>query len=543
MKITIDREDESTLKITTQFFKDPNEDPQSKHDFEVLFTKFSQTLKKIGKEISMPGFRPGTVPPNIIKSKYGKQVMWDSLIEIVQDTVKMALEQNGISVVGLPLIDHSEKENLDLKTPKDYTIVMYAGYIPSFDIKFEDLPKIKRYEILYDDNDIDIEIKNWQANFGATKKANEVTLLDKFYSLKFKLIAVDEKGEKIVLPATEDIANNSEEGANKSEVVIDELSGVFNSWASKTFSKLFFGKKSGQKYILNPSELMSVEEESPFDSPFLSPKTQDHFNNNTLQLEVLEIREITPHPMNKDLYKKILGENAEIKNEVQFLDAYKQAFEVYVEQLSLNQLKSQIFNGFIFKQDVKLPVKILGQGFVEEFKKNYPDHTNDQLNEGFNNYMSELHKTAVYNQMIASLAEVEVSEASFREFLKDNIRVMFMDDGSHLQTLKSELQANVAKEKREELRGTLHDDIIDSMDDEELEEETGLVADDDDDIAEKSDDLYLEMMVNNLVNSKDYDFQSNFNNFAENKILSYLIDNKLEVEDEKITYKHFLSLT
>jgi len=533
LKITIDREDEATLRITTQLFKDEVNDPQSKSDFEVIFAKFNQSLKKIGKEISMPGFRPGTVPPNIIKSKYGKQVMWDSIVEIVLDTIKAALNQNNIAIIGNPLIDHSERENLDLKGPKDYNIVVFAGYIPSFEVDFTNVPEIKRYEISYDQSDVEREIRAWQAKAGVAKKVQTISLFDKFYNVHMKLTAVDALGNQLVIPEDSEIPEN--------ERIHTELEGGFHSWVSNNFNHIFFNKSVGTKYRMIWEDMKDSEGNTPMDGGNVNEKTKELFRTSPIDLELLEIVEITPHPLNKDLYKRILGENTDVRNEVQFMDAYKIAFADFVEQLAENRLKYEIFRGFVDRQNVKLPVQILGQGFVEEYKKNYPDHNEEQLNFNFNQYMSGIHKMAVYNQIIASVPDVEVSESSFRDFLKDNIKLMFMDGGDSLNVVKEGLKLEQKQKAKDDLKGTLHEDIINSMDDEELE--IGVEEIEGDELGNHADDVYLEMMVNNLISSKDYDFQSNFNDFAENRILSYLIENRLEVKDENITYKEFSLLT
>ena len=44
-------------------------------------------IRKYKKKASMPGFRPGHVPENLVRKMYGKSVLVDELNRIVADSV------------------------------------------------------------------------------------------------------------------------------------------------------------------------------------------------------------------------------------------------------------------------------------------------------------------------------------------------------------------------------------------------------------------------------------------------------------------------
>lgn len=50
-------------------------------------------LKEVSKTIRMPGFRPGKVPMNIMKKRYGKAVMGEVLESAVNETSDKVLKE------------------------------------------------------------------------------------------------------------------------------------------------------------------------------------------------------------------------------------------------------------------------------------------------------------------------------------------------------------------------------------------------------------------------------------------------------------------
>src|SRR5687767_2070964 len=80
-------------------------------------------LKKLAKNVRMPGFRPGKVPLKLIAQTYGSQVRSEVLGDAVQKAFSAAVKQANLKVAGYPRI---EKKN-------DF----------EFDATFEIYPEVK----------------------------------------------------------------------------------------------------------------------------------------------------------------------------------------------------------------------------------------------------------------------------------------------------------------------------------------------------------------------------------------------------------------
>ena len=139
-------------------------------DKKTIQKKLDEKLHELQHKVHLKGFRPGKVPPNVIKSQFGKAIYGEVIDGILKETSAKAIEENKIKVAGQPKID--------LKTfgeGKDLDYTMELNTLP--EIQLKPLSKIQTtdYEIAVDKNTIDKrvdEIAKGQQNF-KDKQDNE----------------------------------------------------------------------------------------------------------------------------------------------------------------------------------------------------------------------------------------------------------------------------------------------------------------------------------------------------------------------------------
>lgn len=113
-----------------------------KREFIVTMTaqeideRVNERLNELGKTVKMPGFRPGKVPLNLLKSKYGKAVMGEVLEHAVNDSTLKAINENSLRPAMRPKI---EVKTFDEAKGLEYT--MAIELLP--EIKLADFSKIK----------------------------------------------------------------------------------------------------------------------------------------------------------------------------------------------------------------------------------------------------------------------------------------------------------------------------------------------------------------------------------------------------------------
>ncbi|HWA36419.1 MAG TPA: trigger factor [Burkholderiales bacterium] len=89
-------------------------------------------LKKLARDVRMPGFRPGKVPMKLIAQTYGPQVRSEVLGETVQKSFNQVVREANLKVAGYPKIE-----------PKNEKQAPEASGALEFDATFEVFPEVK----------------------------------------------------------------------------------------------------------------------------------------------------------------------------------------------------------------------------------------------------------------------------------------------------------------------------------------------------------------------------------------------------------------
>src|SRR5215210_6637585 len=70
--------------------------------------RVEQEVKRIAPQVRMPGFRPGKVPPNLIRKMHGDSLRQDALNSVVQDSVQKLLADNKLRPAMQPAVELDE---------------------------------------------------------------------------------------------------------------------------------------------------------------------------------------------------------------------------------------------------------------------------------------------------------------------------------------------------------------------------------------------------------------------------------------------------
>ena len=111
-------------------------------------------LKTVGRTAKIKGFRPGKVPPKVVRQRYGKQVREEVLSEVLQKSYTQAVTQEKLNPAGGPKIE-TEDDN-----GKTFAFTATFEIMP--EVKLKDLEKIKieKPDVTIGDADIDDMLTN-----------------------------------------------------------------------------------------------------------------------------------------------------------------------------------------------------------------------------------------------------------------------------------------------------------------------------------------------------------------------------------------------
>jgi len=114
---------------------------------EELQPYLDKAIKRISKQIKVPGFRPGHVPLDMLKKQVSDmEIYQEAMNDVVEGTLPMAVKQENLDFIGRPNVNI---ETLAPGNPVVYTATF--SLMPSVDLKKYKEVKVKKDEVKVDE--------------------------------------------------------------------------------------------------------------------------------------------------------------------------------------------------------------------------------------------------------------------------------------------------------------------------------------------------------------------------------------------------------
>jgi len=311
-------------------------------DKKTIQKKLDEKLIELQSKVQLKGFRPGKVPPTVIKNQFGKAIYGEVIDGILKETSTKAIEDNKIKVAGQPKIDlKTFGEGKDL----DYTIEL--DILP--DIKLNSLEKIKatNYEIEVENELVEKRLKEIaknQQNFSEKKEGEKSNLED-----------------LVIFDYTAKVEGKSFEGNEGKNIQLVLGKDLF----IKGFDSQLVGVKKNQ----NKSVTVKLPENYP--NKELANKKAD-FN-----CKVINIKKPIDVKIDDELGKKLGAKDlSDLKNliKTQIKNQYQNTLETITKKKILEQIEKS-HNIELPENLVEQETKIITQNFKkEEIEKNKKEH-------------------------------------------------------------------------------------------------------------------------------------------------------------------------
>jgi trigger factor len=117
--------------------------------------RVDQEVKRIAPQVRMPGFRPGKVPPNLIRKMHGEALRGDALQGAVQAGVQALLSQQNIR----PAVQPEVKLESDYEPGKDAEVRVTVEALPNVPTPNIDKLELERLTVEADESAVDEQIR------------------------------------------------------------------------------------------------------------------------------------------------------------------------------------------------------------------------------------------------------------------------------------------------------------------------------------------------------------------------------------------------
>jgi len=133
-------------------------------------------LKKVGKTARIKGFRPGKIPPKVVRQRYGVQVRQEVLSDLMGQSYRDAVIQENLNPVAQPKIEPEVAKNTD-----GFAFVATFEVLPEFKLQGLDKIEVSIPDVEISDTDTDDMIDNlrkqkatWKTVQRESKKGDQV---------------------------------------------------------------------------------------------------------------------------------------------------------------------------------------------------------------------------------------------------------------------------------------------------------------------------------------------------------------------------------
>ncbi|NLE02567.1 MAG: trigger factor [Fibrobacter sp.] len=147
---------------------------------------FDEKLNTYKRDMKLPGFRPGKVPANLIRQRYGSAIRAEIIDSLVQKAFQQACEENSINPVAPAKINNMEApEGQALK----FTVETEVD--PKIEITGYNKLKVKPQINKIKEKDIDIAVENFRERFAEYKDVDRPAKKGDFIKLDYLKVVIE----------------------------------------------------------------------------------------------------------------------------------------------------------------------------------------------------------------------------------------------------------------------------------------------------------------------------------------------------------------
>ncbi|MBN1306874.1 MAG: trigger factor [Chitinispirillaceae bacterium] len=158
---------------------------------------FNEKLKTYRHDMKLPGFRPGKVPENLIKQRFGPSIRAEIIDEFIQNTFRETCKEHTIVPVAAPRV-------IDVKSNEGEPLVfsIETEVDPVIDITGYRKLKIRPSPKKIKDSDVDAALQNLRERCATFAEVDHPVKKGDYVKLEYVKVVIDgEERKDIVSPA------------------------------------------------------------------------------------------------------------------------------------------------------------------------------------------------------------------------------------------------------------------------------------------------------------------------------------------------------
>ncbi len=343
-----------------------------------------ENLKEYRQKASIPGFRPGKAPIGLIRRRFEKSIMAEEINKLLSQNLTSYLMEQKLQILGEPLASQEHQKPIDWDNDADFEFAFDIGLSPQIEVPLGENDKISYYTIRVSDEMIDQQVDMIRSQMGENREGEEI----KEQSLvRGDFVELNDEGEE-------------KEKGIKADGVLLSVSLI----KDEEIKKQFAGKQKGEVVTFDPVAAWQDRHEVAHLLK-ISHERADKLNS-LFKFTITEIRDFVRAELSGELYKKIYGEETEIKTEEDLRNKLKEQIARSLQQSSDRLFAFDTREALVNKADPELPESFLKRWI----RQSNTEMTEEQIEKDFEGFLNDLRWQLIKNHLIKE-NDLRVEEA------------------------------------------------------------------------------------------------------------------------------------
>lgn len=377
--------------------------------------RYNTALKKYQKKVDLPGFRPGKVPVDMVKKRFGKHILVEEINDMLSESLQKYISENKIDILGNPL--PKENGQVDFDNQTEFEFQYDLGLAPKLNIELSAKEKYSYYTVKADDALIDKHVDYFRRNYGQVIHPEASEEKD---MLVGDFTEVDAQGN--VVPG----------GIFKTSLVaIERITNTENR--NKLIGLKIEDKVVLDNFTADASYLFEILE-----------LPAEKLNGLLLQFRLRNLSRIASAEVNQELFDKIYGPG-KVSTEEEFRNKIKEEISVMFVADSDRKFFNEVIESILKKANLSLPEKFLKRYLVatnkekislEQVEKEYHSYSDALKWQLIENYLLKTYKVVVaaeeVEQFITSFVKMNLAKRGMQnvneEQVKEHVKKVLEDE-------------------------------------------------------------------------------------------------------------------
>ncbi|MCU0448375.1 MAG: hypothetical protein MUC97_00840 [Bernardetiaceae bacterium] len=376
--------------------------------------KVDQRIKEYARKAVVNGFRPGKVPPGLIRKMYGKSLKVGEITDLAAHSLMEYLRAQQIDILGGPLMNLDQSAaDIDWDNQQQFEFKYDVGLRPQFTTVVDKSMQLTHYLIQVDDQAVDKLIdgmKKQLTRYEPTEVIGEET------TIYGRLSTADDVPVEI---APEEPGKDPRKVFGKGS----EGYGVIDLAKLTAEARVpFIGQTTGGEVTFDlrttfPTD-KEVEELTGFDAERLTDL------KGLFKITLQDIRDKKMPDLDTEFFERVLGAGETVADEADFRAKVKAIITRRNEILAKDRLVTQFQDAVVKANDFQLPATFL---------KRWLQANNDKLNEAdaesaYYDYEPSL-KWELLRNKLATSTGLKVTNEDLLAFLRETSYLQIFNMG------------------------------------------------------------------------------------------------------------------